>query len=93
VVENPKPGRDKEQRTDIEWALESILAHIERGMIVEIRSLPPSQAPTKDEHAKTDKDISAFETLQTITPQLVFPKMEGAPILKLPQPPASDLRE
>jgi hypothetical protein len=93
VEENQKPGRDKEQRTDIEWALESILAHIERGMIVEIRSLPPSQAPTKDEHAKTDKETSAFETLQTITPQLVFPKMEGAPILKLPQPPASDLRE
>jgi hypothetical protein len=29
----------------------------------------------------------AFEALQKIVPQLAFPKMEGAPILKLPQPP------
>jgi len=83
-----KPGRVKEQRADLAWALESIMAHVERGMIVEIRFLPPipatADSTSTEESAPSNPD---FAMLQQIVPQLVFPKMEGNPILKIPAPP------
>jgi hypothetical protein len=87
------PGRAKEQRIDLKWALESILAHVERGMIVEVRFVPPPEKAAETATAGAAATQTAFGTLQNIAPQLAFPKMEGAPILKLPQPPpASDPR-
>jgi len=82
-----KPGRPKEQRTDLKWALVSILAHVERGMIVEIRFVPPPPASVAAGAEEQIASSDPFKTLQEITPQLVFPKMEGPPVLKLPQPP------
>lgn len=89
-----KPGRAKEQQTDLKWALESLLAHVERGMIIELRYVaPPPKSPDDLEPTSTAKH-DAFESLKNIAPQLAFPKMEGPPILKLPQPPpAPDPRD
>jgi hypothetical protein len=55
-------------------------------MIVEVRFMPPTQKPTEGD-VKSSTEVALFEALQKIAPQLAFPKMEGAPILKLPQPP------
>lgn len=89
-----KPGRSKEQRADLTWALQSILAHVERGMIVEVRFVPPPLPEgLEPADAREAKERLAFEDLRGIASQLVFPKMEGPPILKLPQPPpAADPR-
>ncbi len=85
-----KPGRVKEQRTDLRWALESILAHVERGMIVEVRFLLSVPKAPQEGDTQATAEAEAFQALQTITPQLVFPKMEGGPILKLQSPPSPD---
>jgi hypothetical protein len=88
-----EPGRVKEQRTDLEWALKSILAHIERGMIVEIRFVPPAPSvPADSKEGAKPMAPEAFKTLQTIAPQLPFPKLEGPPILKIPPAPSADPR-
>jgi hypothetical protein len=91
IKNEPKSdGREKEQRIALGWALESILAHVERGMIVEIRFLLPSPKTTDEGiQADTTEDIE-FQSLQDIAKQLVFPKMEGTPILKLPSAPSPD---
>jgi hypothetical protein len=77
--------RVNEQRTDIQWALESMLARIERGMTVEIRMLPPPQA---DDPIQT----KAFEDIKEAVPQLVFPAAENIPVLQLPpsEPPKKE---
>lgn len=76
-----KEARKNEQRTDIKWALESILARVERGMTVEIRMLPPPQQP--DENGENPPLPSQFQELNEISRQMVFPKMKGDPILQL----------
>jgi hypothetical protein len=88
VPPDDKPGRAKEQRTDLTWALESLLAHIERGVVIEIRSLPPT---TKAEGSLEPIDTS-FATLKEIASQLTFPNPQGTPIMKLPPPPVVDPR-
>ncbi|MGO9017031.1 MAG: hypothetical protein ACLQVJ_01630 [Syntrophobacteraceae bacterium] len=85
-----KPGRVKEQRTDLAWALESILAHLERGMIVEVRFLLSTPKAVQEGDTQATAEAVAFEALRTIAPQLVFPKMEGPPILKLQPPPSPE---
>jgi hypothetical protein len=84
------PGRSHEQRTDMRWALESILGRVERGMTVEIRFLPPP--PPKDGEAELPK-AAAFNTLKEVAPQLVFPAADPTPVLKLPPstPPSEQL--
>ncbi len=78
-------GRQHEQRTDLSWALESVLTRVERGMTVEIRFLPP---PASDDDPET---VNQFSALQQIVPQLAFPPPDATPILPLPppEPPSS----
>jgi hypothetical protein len=77
------------------WALDSILARIERGMVVEIRFLPPpaepdvtAGTPEARERAKT------YAELKTISHQLEFHIPPGEPVLQLPpaDPPAASER-
>ncbi|ESY63256.1 MULTISPECIES: hypothetical protein [Mesorhizobium] len=76
-------GRKNEQRTDLTWAVESILARVERGMTVEIRMLPPvaheGQEPSEDVKAQ-------YRDLHTISSTLSFPAPAGSPVLDLPPP-------
>ena len=76
-------ARKNEQTIQIKWALESIISRIERGMIVEIRLLPPP-VPKADEGEEQQQPPPVFGDLNRIASQLVFPKMEGAPVLKIP---------
>jgi hypothetical protein len=91
VQDDGKPGRPKEQRSDLSWALESILAHVERGMMVEVKFVPPP-AKTQENGAPVAEASATFDKLQAFAPQLVFPKIEGPPVLKLPQQPVADPR-
>lgn len=76
-----KDARKNEQRTDLKWALESILARVERGMTVEIRMLPPVQKSPEASDSKTQRQ---FDDLEQIADQLSFPKVAGDPVLALP---------
>lgn len=92
--DDPAPGRVKEQRIDLKWALESILAHVERGMTVELRFLPPAVPRPPEGEAEKATEIAppVFQELERLATQLAFPKMEGTPILQLPPQPKPDAR-
>lgn len=75
--------RKNEQKNQIKWALESIISRVERGMIVEIRLLPPP-IPKAAEGEEPPQPPPVFGDLSRIVSQLVFPKMEGTPILRIP---------
>lgn len=83
-------GRKQEQRAGLEWALDSILARVERGMRVEIKFLPPEKLDTKDEDSEQKRD-STYSEIQAIIPKLVFPSIATNPVLSLPppEPPSS----
>lgn len=80
-----KDARTPEERNaHITWALETIMALVERGLKVEIRSLPPPpKEGVDDPEAAIPKE---FTELKKTIPQLVFPTVEGEPVLKLPPP-------
>lgn len=83
------PGREKELQNHLHWALESLLAYIERGVIIEVRFLPPPIV--EDEAAITQeekKSRNVYMSLKEVAKLLTFPKVEGEPILKLSKPPA-----
>jgi hypothetical protein len=87
ILPEPKraTGRIHEQRTDLAWALESILARVERGMRVEVRLLPPEAPPAEAEGEAAEK-ARAFQSLNETVPQLVFPPADPSPVLELPPP-------
>lgn len=76
-------GRKNEQETQIRWALESIISRVERGMKVEIRLLPPPK-PKVAEGEEPPQSPPVYDDLSTISKQLVFPALEGEPLLALP---------
>jgi hypothetical protein len=93
VPDDGSPGRAKEQKTDLKWALESILAHVERGVTIEVRFLPPSPREATE---SADPPISVeplpaeFKALQEIQRGLVFPPVKDSPIMQLPAPPRAE---
>jgi hypothetical protein len=76
-------GRKHELQGQMEWALESILTRVERGMAVEIRFLPPKAVAT--DGAPTE-EVQKFNELRTLAEQLQFPEAQRDPILPLPPP-------
>jgi hypothetical protein len=79
-----KAGRAKEQRTDLAWALESVLTRVERGMTMELRFLPPKVE--KDAEGRDIPEAEVYQQLREIVPQLKFPASEPSPVLGLPPP-------
>src|SRR5438067_525856 len=61
-------GRTNEQRIDLKWALKSIMARIERGMLIEVRFLPSPTPSTPDDLRAKDKE-EAFAKLKELAPQ------------------------
>lgn len=90
MIGEPKAeaGRPTELRAHVEWALTSILARLEHGFKIEVRSLPPEPVP-EDADTSAKAKAAALNELQQVQSQLVFPKIEGPPVLKLPpsEPP------
>lgn len=83
-----KTGRWQEQHVHLNWTLQTILALLERGLKVEIRALPPPP-PEGAEEGKEATVAPEFQKLKELIPQLVFPPVEGPPMLDLPsrEPP------
>jgi hypothetical protein len=83
---NAKDGRARELDTQLNMALQSLFARIERGMTVEIRFLPPN---TTSETGGPAEPASAsavpFTQFAEVVPRLVFPPPAADPILSLPR--------
>lgn len=72
-------GRHHELITDMQYALRSLLARLERGMSIEIKML---LQPAEIEQRSADDPISIIE--HTL-PKLVFPAASKAPTISLPR--------
>jgi len=81
-------ARKNEISNQLDWALRSILSRIERGMVIEIRRLPPPVE--KDEQGTAQPVPQSFQDIDRAIQKLVFPPVQGTPVLSLPP---SDLPE
>jgi hypothetical protein len=79
-------GRQNELNNAFVFALKSLVAHVERGMTVEIKYLP---SPAGQEEADSPQS-AAFNDLAEVLPALVFPPASPAPIVALPKAPKVD---
>jgi hypothetical protein len=89
IVANIKAGpRKHELENGLTWGLKSILAHVERGMTVEVRLVPPATAlaPAEEGDGKDEERRAAFDQLSAISKELSFPPPLESPILELPVP-------
>ncbi|HOE76706.1 MAG TPA: hypothetical protein PLK07_08950 [Rectinema sp.] len=76
-------GRKNELLNAVRISLNKIANRIDRGYNLEVR-VEPIQA--KEEDTKKDQHIrEAILTIQSATPKMQFLKLEGEPILKLPE--------
>lgn len=77
-------GRKNELDNSLDWALNSLVARIERGLTVEIRVLaPPAETPDGDGEERT----KIYSDLETVSRSLQTVRVfEEQPILNLPAP-------
>jgi hypothetical protein len=76
-------GRKNELTTGVRISLTKIANRIDRGYNLEVRVEP---LPQKEEDAKKDPQVGEdIRTIQSATPKMQFMKLEGQPILKLPE--------
>jgi hypothetical protein len=84
-------SRENELANHLAKALEGLLARIERGMKVDIRVLPP---PDSEDGAEDADVVTAFENLEAIRDDLVFPAVGNTePILKISKQPEPQRRQ
>jgi hypothetical protein len=78
----------REQERHLEWALDSVLTRVDRGMTVEIKFSPPPAART---HAPLEGGHAMSELVQ-LQSQLLFPRTSHEPVRGLPPggPPHSE---
>ena len=81
---SPKVVNSNELEVKLTWALNNILYRIERGMRVELRFLPLEEQGATDNAAIKTKQMS--DELVMMEKTLIFPKITGEPVLKLPPP-------
>ncbi|TPN26610.1 hypothetical protein FKO01_25380 [Mesorhizobium sp. B2-3-3] len=74
--------RKHEQKTDLDWALRSIMSRVERGMVVEIRMLPPPVSAVDDPNIEVEPPQT--RAMREVAKSLTFPPMKGEPILQIP---------
>jgi hypothetical protein len=72
--------RRQEQQRNLEWALDSVLTRVDRGMAIEIQFWP-SPATRSDAPLKDGQAIAELVRLQS---QLVFPRVAYEPARRLP---------
>jgi hypothetical protein len=77
-------GRKSELETGLKWAMQALMARVERGLIIEVRSLPPPKPPVGTTQADADIQSKRFDELSQIAKALEFPAIEGEPILQIP---------
>jgi hypothetical protein len=82
LKKSPLSGERKNELTsEVEWALTALFARIERGLKVEVRH---SLAEPADGEKEPKEKAETRGELDRIRAELVFPKVEGSPILALP---------
>ena len=83
-------GRKRELEAGLKWAMQALMARVERGMVVEVRFLPPPKPKegtvTEEQQADSEARSNQFEELKKIAKELEFPAIEGEPILQIPPP-------
>lgn len=83
ITGREKEGRANELEKYIHWALEALIARVERGMTIEIRMLPPA---AEQKAQVGTAEFATATTIQQIIPQLMFPAAKGEPVAALPPP-------
>lgn len=82
-------GREHEQRQDLSFALDYIMAALERGLTVEIRCLPPRDSFTGS--PEEDGGSAGLTQVAIVGRELKFPVRHlGNPILALPKAPKNE---
>ena len=70
-------ARRSELKPFLTSALEQMLQRIERGMTIELRFIPPSASEA------TEETKEGFDRLAEVSKSLVFPQVQGQPLLQL----------
>lgn len=70
----------------LNWALNSLLAKLERGMTVELRIPPPQNVEEEGEGEERPMDPD-YQELLDLQARLVFPRPSESPILEIPKDP------
>ncbi len=77
-------GRKHELENSLEWALNSLIARIERGLTIEVRVLAP---PAETVDQSDDEVKKTYSDLETVSRSLQSVRVfEEQPILNLPSP-------
>lgn len=87
LLKNSPNGKERsnELEAGLKWALNSLLAQIERGLSVEIRVVPPAKSEENAAASEEDqKTGDSFSQLIEVSRHLEFPENIGHPILQLP---------
>lgn len=83
LADGKAPAKRKgELTTQLTWALESILAKVERGLTVELRIAPPTENGKAEEDDEAEPDRAELLAIQD---KLVFPKPSDNPVLAIPE--------
>jgi hypothetical protein len=72
-------GRRNELEKPVHMALEQLLQRLERGMVIEIRAIPPPTTVGNEPDGRQEK----FSQVQAIAKTLEFPKISGDHMLQL----------
>lgn len=87
---NGDGGRKSELEAGLKWAMQALMARVERGMMVEVRFLPPPKPKEgslpPEQEAEYQSKAAQFEQLAIIAKDLEFPAIAGDPILQIPSP-------
>jgi hypothetical protein len=76
-------GRKNELTNAVRISLNKLANRIDHGFNVEVRVAPPAKA--KDEEKQDAELQKAIAAIQAATPNMQFMKLEGQPILRLPE--------
>jgi hypothetical protein len=83
---NKDEGRRNELDTELHFSLNTIARRIDKGYSVEVRVQPISSKPEAAEKIdKVSKDAEHIKTILGVSKKLEFLRLEGDPILTLPE--------
>jgi hypothetical protein len=86
--ESSDEGRRNELRTELRQSLKKIVARIDRGFNIEIRVKPEELPPPPEDEAEDEETIrkrEEYDVIQSTAKRLQYRKLEGEPILRLPE--------
>lgn len=85
IAEGKAPqARHGELKGQLTWALNSLLAKMERGLTIELRIAPPIE--TEDDEGEAETEGKAIrQELVEIQEELVFPAPSENPVLEIPE--------